>query len=97
MLEERCVPIMGSTKFESLDIEISRRLRTQWPMFYLSVGRSQEMQKKGNKSWVRGWLLVLFVPSHSEAEVQEVREFKFKPRLPGCKESTKPLSHPGIP
>lgn len=42
---------------------------------------------KGNKKPGDGtWLPGLFVPPHPEAEVQEVRKFKFKPRRPGCKE-----------
>lgn len=51
------------------------------------MGRCQDREEKGNKKWAGGWLPSFFARSHSEAEVQEVKKFKFKPRLPGCKGS----------
>lgn len=41
----------------------------------------------GTKKWAGDWLPDLFVPPHSEADVQEVRKFKYKPRFSGGKES----------
>lgn len=51
------------------------------------VRDATEMEENGNKKWAGNWLPGLFVPPHSEADVQEVRKFKFKRRFSGGKGS----------